>query len=1297
MKLASSKIPLSLAFFLGIVAVFSACSRSEMHTTDNGLKASPAIPLSTSTETDLSTIHLGSKKYFAVEATLSDQSFSRLTALLKQKSRSEKDTSIEREFKTIFKTLQSIDATYFSLNEEFGYFTFYLPYPAQLPEAQSTAHTTSHQVQEWMAPLKKLKFNHHLIFNPIIVDPTLLSQIKALSPQAEGLIPLNASSRGGSQNFSGLTRIHAPEFVRLAEKEIGNNAKVNGDTVNLGITDTGITLNHPTFLSTDRTRNRIAYMRDFTREGRVYFNLNTKFKAEALPGSDDSVVVSAEIIVTPPLPGFPAGDQFYDIKELEIKVSQELRALLIDPKTSAKLGILAEKSFASENEKIDLNGNGSTQDEIPIILFPGKTAAEDVLYVDISGNGDFRNVRGVTSWNQSKATVTTMAEQIGFDIQEDKLPSSDGKREIPLHSVSIVGFDPGNHGTHVAGIAAGSRTIANDDPSTLARGVAPDAQILMNRICANNGGCNATQAMIDLVTRGGANVVNMSIGGLDAFNDGFSVQDTIINRLSLLKNVLFIVSAGNSGPGKQTVGSPSTARLALSVGASASYGLIQRQYQWPGSKLIRTPEDDEDFMLFFSGRGPTAAGGFKPNLVAPGTELSAIRLNSAPGDRSGMDVYWGTSMSAPTVTGAYALFLDAINKYNTEHPHQPLPKQATLLRAVLMESARPFDVSRYNPETGQKSQGQYTWIDQGTGMLDLVAAWKKLIEIRDHTLPTAVQLRGAPVDLDYQVMIPQTSPHGNLYDGSTPSDADPTFGTGLYLDYYRTESLLPVYVARQLPFGLNRLPEIGSLLRDLETTADEFVIKTVIHGSDQEWLKAGVLDQLSGDNEPWTSCDQMESSHLTLLGRGVDVHTDENGSSTLSPFPASVLNICLNRDIIRHQLPPGDHGALISAYRIVNGNVSSIPSFWIPVYLQVPHQTLSGSNAYTIQSTVKSFGLSRNYLNIPKGTSLVQLTVEVPPLKLDSNGLPLPGEKCSGVELMALMGNNTEALLPNRKSARISNCNPQGRPVLESERRRVVVTKVNPREGTWDLHIFGQYKYPYSKYQLRMDYLTSNTNTQEITGQIASLTGSLNWTIQESSLSVIPDYSKSNYLLNALSASIVLKIAQEQIVVIPNPQGEIRSYPADTKSVTITTGGSPGNDIDLSVLECPPTLSEASRPQNCQEAGRSGGASDEETVTFTPKPEKVYLAAVRGYDIKENGSFSSTEEIEFAPEYGSVSIEGIGPIFQIKYGFTEAQLAGSHLASSQLFASGKYQLRGSLNLRSSSDLPLFSVPVRVTH
>ena len=67
-------------------------------------------------------------------------------------------------------------------------------------------------------------------------------------------------------------------------------------------------------------------------------------------------------------------------------------------------------------------------------------------------------------------------------------------------------------------------------------GQAPGAKIVSSRACSWGGGCTAvalTDGMVDLVVNRGVDVVNMSIGGLPALNDGNNARaalyDTLIN------------------------------------------------------------------------------------------------------------------------------------------------------------------------------------------------------------------------------------------------------------------------------------------------------------------------------------------------------------------------------------------------------------------------------------------------------------------------------------------------------------------------------------------------------------------------------------------------------------------------------------------------------------------------------------------------------------------------------------------------------------------------------------------------
>src|SRR6185503_3768635 len=92
-----------------------------------------------------------------------------------------------------------------------------------------------------------------------------------------------------------------------------------------------------------------------------------------------------------------------------------------------------------------------------------------------------------------------------------------------------IGVVQSEHGTHVAGI-----TSANGLFGGKMNGAAPGAKIVSSRACTWSGGCTniaLTEGMTDLVVNHHVDVVNMSIGGLGALNDGASARDQLYKRL----------------------------------------------------------------------------------------------------------------------------------------------------------------------------------------------------------------------------------------------------------------------------------------------------------------------------------------------------------------------------------------------------------------------------------------------------------------------------------------------------------------------------------------------------------------------------------------------------------------------------------------------------------------------------------------------------------------------------------------------------------------------------------------------
>jgi hypothetical protein len=207
--------------------------------------------------------------------------------------------------------------------------------------------------------------------------------------------------------------------------------------------------------------------------------------------------------------------------------------------------------------------------------------------------------------------------------------------------------------------------------------------------------------MIYVVETDHVDVVNMSIGGLPALNDGNNTRAVLYNRLIDDNNTEMFFSAGNSGPGENTIGDPAVATKAMAVGAYITKQTWQRNY---GSDA-----NFQDNLHPFSSRGPAEDGGFKPNIVAPGAAVS-----SAPMWQPGVPVVGtydlppgyqmmnGTSMAAPEATGAAALLISAAKATGRT-------RTAAQLRMAFNSTAR------FIPG--------YDAADQGNGLIDVGRAW----------------------------------------------------------------------------------------------------------------------------------------------------------------------------------------------------------------------------------------------------------------------------------------------------------------------------------------------------------------------------------------------------------------------------------------------------------------------------------------------------------------------------------------------------------------------------------------------
>lgn len=252
------------------------------------------------------------------------------------------------------------------------------------------------------------------------------------------------------------------------------------------------------------------------------------------------------------------------------------------------------------------------------------------------------------------------------------------------------------HGTHVAGIAAGTGTASNGIYS----GVAPGAQII-NAKCLNMFGQGSTAAILKAIEWAvfmKADIISMSLGtSVGDPNDLISMAA----EKAVEEGIIVVAAAGNFGPYYSSVGSPGSAYRVITVGAC----------DWKGR------------IASFSSRGPTLTWSPDPDILAPGVDVVAPLAPESYLQRAGLklgitinDTYIslsGTSMSTPAVAGAAALLLQAFPNLKKENPYA--------IRIALMETARNIGLDENT---------------QGAGIIDVYEAYRFLKQnLKDSFLP----------------------------------------------------------------------------------------------------------------------------------------------------------------------------------------------------------------------------------------------------------------------------------------------------------------------------------------------------------------------------------------------------------------------------------------------------------------------------------------------------------------------------------------------------------------------------------
>jgi subtilisin len=365
------------------------------------------------------------------------------------------------------------------------------------------------------------------------------------------------------------------------------------------------------------------------------------------------VVLKENATLTPQIANNTVSALSEDLSNLGVNatVFPEVGQVFIDlNQTQAEggqLGIAGDVTTQDVLERIQNDPNVAYVEPVQIFGIESQTTPTGI---DRSGADKSSTMAGDGQGNVSDVTVAII--DTGIDLDHPDLNVIGNETFV---AGTPNGDDDHGHGTHVAGI------VAAKDDSVGVVGVAPGVNLVALKVLDHNGRGTTPDIIraIAWVTAHSESidVVNMSLGGgnSQAMNDAI---DKAVNS-----GVTFVVAAGNDNR-DAFASSPANSPDVITVSAIAdSDGKC-------GASGPATSRGPDDSFATYSNFGRVI------DISAPGTNINSTYPNGQ------YRVLTGTSMAAPHVAGAAALWMSENKKLGLDDPFPIQVRDAIMSSAV---------------------------------------------------------------------------------------------------------------------------------------------------------------------------------------------------------------------------------------------------------------------------------------------------------------------------------------------------------------------------------------------------------------------------------------------------------------------------------------------------------------------------------------------------------------------------------------------------------------------------------------